>query len=288
MRGDPVGPRERRLTGTVVTRYPGRIGQDADHIDALDFSLDRESELPLGTQLAWKLRSMIATGRLSAGDRLPGARQLASAANVNVNTIRTVYSRLEASGVIDVHHGRGTFVAATASQDATLRGLAESAASDARRAGLDPRELAATLYFQASPATTELAEPAGSIAIDERASRARLRRQIAALEAALGPERKPVTELRVDAGSIRGGRLLSAAQLEQVRDDLLERLLENRTAEARHAQAADSREDRQGSEAEGSERTAPSRRSGTRAGGPWSLRWDAGGGRLVWSVPYVR
>jgi GntR family transcriptional regulator len=74
--------------------------------------VDRTSEVPLGTQLAWKLRSLMATGELAPDDRLPSVRDLANAADVNVNTVRTVYGRLEREGIIRSEQGRGTFVAA--------------------------------------------------------------------------------------------------------------------------------------------------------------------------------
>ena len=73
--------------------------------------IDREDELPVGVQLAWKLRAEIVSGGLEAGDRLPGVRELADGAGVNVNTARAVYARLEADGLILVKHGSGTFVA---------------------------------------------------------------------------------------------------------------------------------------------------------------------------------
>jgi DNA-binding transcriptional regulator YhcF (GntR family) len=68
--------------------------------------------VPLGTQLEGRLRSAIATGGLKPGDRLPSLRHVAAEAGVNVNTVRAVYARLEAAGVITTEQGRGTFVAA--------------------------------------------------------------------------------------------------------------------------------------------------------------------------------
>src|SRR4051794_41835990 len=60
--------------------------------------LARADDLPLGAQLAWRLRVLIASGQLGAGDRLPGVRELASGTGVNVNTARSVYRRLEGGG----------------------------------------------------------------------------------------------------------------------------------------------------------------------------------------------
>jgi GntR family transcriptional regulator len=76
----------------------------------VDLRVNRDSELPLGTQLAWKLRSSIGSGALGPGDRLPSLRDAAVAAGVNVNTVRAVYARLERDGVVSSEQGRGTFV----------------------------------------------------------------------------------------------------------------------------------------------------------------------------------
>jgi DNA-binding transcriptional regulator YhcF (GntR family) len=80
--------------------------------EQLDLRVDRAAEVPLGTQLIWKLRALIAGGELAVGDRLPSVRELATDAGVNVNTVRAVYGRLEAEGTIRSEQGRGTFVAA--------------------------------------------------------------------------------------------------------------------------------------------------------------------------------
>ena len=87
---------------------------------ATQFPLDRQSAVPLGVQLAEKLAGAIRSGELSAGEQLPSVRQMASLAGVNVNTVRTVYGRLEQQGLLVSEHGRGTFV----------RGAREAAAGD--------------------------------------------------------------------------------------------------------------------------------------------------------------
>jgi DNA-binding transcriptional regulator YhcF (GntR family) len=78
--------------------------------EGLDLTVDRESELPLGAQLAGRIRTGLHDGRLGPGDRLPSVRELAEAAGVHVNTVRAVYARLESEGLVRSEHGRGTFV----------------------------------------------------------------------------------------------------------------------------------------------------------------------------------
>jgi DNA-binding transcriptional regulator YhcF (GntR family) len=77
----------------------------------IDVRVDRTSRVPIGTQLVERIGEAIADGTLSEGDRLPSVRELARAAGVNVNTVRAVYARLEADGLAQREHGRGTFVA---------------------------------------------------------------------------------------------------------------------------------------------------------------------------------
>jgi GntR family transcriptional regulator len=77
--------------------------------EGLDLTVDRGAELPLGSQLAGRIRTALREGRLGPGDRLPSVRELAEAARVNVNTARAVYARLEREGLVRSEHGRGTF-----------------------------------------------------------------------------------------------------------------------------------------------------------------------------------
>jgi GntR family transcriptional regulator len=189
----------------------------------LDLSLDRDSDIPLGTQLAWKLRAAIATGALRAGDRLPGVRELAETAGVNVNTARAVYARLAEQGAIVSEHGRGTFVTPAAA-DADLRGVARRAADDARRLGVDPRELAVLLYADTAPP-----KPPGVDARQAlRSEIADLERALAELDAELGQLGGPTAPPRTARTGARGPRLLGVVDLEKVRDRLSEQVADRR------------------------------------------------------------
>jgi DNA-binding transcriptional regulator YhcF (GntR family) len=78
----------------------------------LDLSVDRGTGIPLGEQLAGRIRKAVEDGTLVLGDRLPSVRELADTAGVNVNTVRAVYARLESEGRVSSEQGRGTFVTA--------------------------------------------------------------------------------------------------------------------------------------------------------------------------------
>jgi GntR family transcriptional regulator len=190
--------------------------------------LDRGAGIPLGTQLAWILRSRVAARDLLPGERLPGAKEMAALAGVNVNTVRAVYARLEEEGLLDVVHGRGTFVAAEPQLgDDSVAHLAAVVSAEAQRRGVDPRAVAAALY--ARPSET-LPAGADDAAEGERLTRRALRDEIARIERELSelqaahPEL--VSEREPDSA---GARLLSTTELERSRDELLARLEHTRT-----------------------------------------------------------
>src|SRR6478735_12074745 len=159
--------------------------------DPNPFSIDPGDELPVGVQLSWRLRALIATGRLAAGERLPSFRRLSEWAGVNVNTVRAVYAGLEQEGLVVSRQGQGTFVADGIEPAAQLEAIATDALRRAQQAGLDPRDLAivasacATMpgSLEETSVAPDLPDPAGeSEAIEVRQE---LRRQIARLEAEL-------------------------------------------------------------------------------------------------------
>jgi DNA-binding transcriptional regulator YhcF (GntR family) len=169
----------------------------------LNLKLDRDSEVPVGTQLTWKLRGAIAAGWLAPGEQLPGVRELAIEAGVNVNTVRAVYGRLADQGVLVAKHGLGTFVSDAPLGDGELRRIAERAAEEAARHGVDPRELAAALYVR--PARPAEPEP-------DAERRHALRERIAALEADVASLEQDITEVGADLEPIGSGRRRRAAR----------------------------------------------------------------------------
>src|SRR4051812_44520526 len=91
------------------------------------FRTERDDDIPVGVQLGWRLRALIASGRLASGERLPSVRELAEWAEVNVNTVRSVYARLEADGLIATRHGSGSFVAVDAGGSPDVERIAAEA-----------------------------------------------------------------------------------------------------------------------------------------------------------------
>lgn len=236
----------------------------------LDLSLDRESEIPLGTQLAWKLRALILAGVLSPGARVPGVREVAEAAAVNVNTVRSVFARLEEQGLLVSEQGRGTFVAASAQPDRALAEAARAAIARAREAGIDPRELAAALYV-----TREI-PGARAAANDELAQKRALRGQIAQLERELA-RLEPLGTLKEPAEA-PAGRLLTVGELREVRDQLQGRieLLRREREEVRAAAAAEAAEELEEERATRSPRAPQWRNSGVWTGHPAvGVSWTA-------------
>ncbi len=199
------------------------------------FAVDRLSELPVGIQVAWRLRAMISSGRLSAGDRLPSVRELADDAGVNANTARAIYGRLEAEGLCESRQGLGTFVSANAPSSTEVERIAADAVAEARRAGVSPADIARSIYASgwAGDDAPERELPDVGTEADEAAARRELRRQIARLEAELAgyPEARPGAEthplLRPK------GHLPDFAELSAARDALIERLREARAAAER-------------------------------------------------------
>lgn len=216
--------------------------------NSLDLALDRDSEVPLGTQLIWKLRTLISDGTLAPGMRLPGLREFAEAAGVNVNTVRSVIAKLEEQGVLSSEQGRGTFVAATARTDAALAAAASAAFEAAREAGVDPRQLAAALYVSQPESLAS-----------ERTQRRELYRELGRLERELG-RLDPLSALSERPPDV-GARILSLAELRRTREQLLHRIQEL------HEETAQWRLESEAAEREAAERSA--RPAGIRRLGAW-------------------
>ena len=110
--------------------------------------IDHHSRTPIYEQIKVQILSLITTGALAPGDKLPSLRTLASDLSLNFNTIKKVFAQLEADGVIITVQGKGCFVADTAIENRLVLDRAEASLREAlavaRASGID-RETALRL-----------------------------------------------------------------------------------------------------------------------------------------------
>ena len=110
--------------------------------------IDADSATAPFEQVRTQIAAAVATGRLSAGTRLPTVRQLAADLGLAANTVARAYRELEADAVIATYGRRGTFVRSEVVDEPTVHSLAaenaRAAAADyvhvVRRLGLSSQE----------------------------------------------------------------------------------------------------------------------------------------------------
>ena len=93
--------------------------------------IDHNSKTPVYEQIQVQILSLITSGVLTPGDKLPSLRNLAAELSLNFNTIKKVFAQLEADGVIVTVQGKGCFVAETAKENRTVLDKAEAALREA-------------------------------------------------------------------------------------------------------------------------------------------------------------
>ena len=105
---------------------------------AFRFRLDLQSGVPVYRQLIDQVWGGIASGSLKVGDQLPTVRQLAVDLSINPNTVARAYRELELGGVLETHHGTGTFISTQkirCAEQERSRQLAQIDADSVDRAG---------------------------------------------------------------------------------------------------------------------------------------------------------
>ena len=110
---------------------------------------------PIYQQVIDQITAKVAIGDWQPGAALPSIRELASANQISVITVKRAYQELERSGVIVTRHGKGSFV--DESQDAPrallraeLRKHVDALLSCAARLGLSRDDIEELLDEQAS------------------------------------------------------------------------------------------------------------------------------------------
>lgn len=107
--------------------------------------IDPASGVPIFDQVAASVRAELARGGLRPGDRLPAAREVAAALDVNVHTVLKAYQALRDEGLVDLRRGRGAIVTDRAGLSADLLSAIHSLVVDARAADVSVDTLAAVI-----------------------------------------------------------------------------------------------------------------------------------------------
>ena len=231
-----------RLGDTPITE------NELERAEMVDFTASPDSGVPIGTQLIWKLKGMIARGALRSGDRMPSVRELAGFADVNVNTVRAAYEALEGEGMIKSSPGRGTYVTAHTVEPNVIDDLVRDTLRRARESHIDPKDFAATIWAAAAADDRQSLPDAPLPPLDPGLGAATLRRelrsQIARIEAELsaytGHEQPAAPRFVESARPV--GRMTSVEELQQIRDTLIDRLSRHRgEADRRSAKQEQSR-----------------------------------------------
>ena len=134
------------IDDNVLEVVPGRSAPGG-------LDVERDSDVPISTQIFWQLAYQIDSGRLLPGSRLPPVRELGAALRVNPNTIRAVYRRLADAGYVTSRHGAGTHVADRPPQRRGVEALAGIISEMLRRAahaGFTADEVAAATFAAAT------------------------------------------------------------------------------------------------------------------------------------------
>lgn len=102
--------------------------------------------LPLYRQIVDGIRELVAVGTLRPGDQLPSIRELSSQLRINPSSAVKAYSELRHDEVIDMDHGRGTFVrdgarAVARSREALLNQAIDGLVARGRTLGFSDDEL---------------------------------------------------------------------------------------------------------------------------------------------------
>ncbi|WP_432482367.1 GntR family transcriptional regulator [Kineococcus esterisolvens] len=104
--------------------------------------VDTTSPVPAYEQLRRQVATLVSTGVLLAGDRLPAARALAADLGLALGTVQRAYRELEAAGVVESRRRTGTVITANpVVVDEEVRWAAEGYVERALQAGLAHEEV---------------------------------------------------------------------------------------------------------------------------------------------------
>lgn len=123
--------------------------------------LSTSSGVPMYRQIVDQITAKVMAGDWPAGHPLPSIRELASASQISVITVKRAYAELGNAGVIVTRHGMGSFVAESAELPVALlraefNQQLEVLLACAARLGLSPGQIRQALDAAQSAAPDDL------------------------------------------------------------------------------------------------------------------------------------
>lgn len=109
------------------------------------FRLDPASGVAIFDQLAASVHAELARGGLRPGDRLPAAREVAAALDINIHTVLKAYQSLRDDGLVDLRRGRGAVVTDSAGLPPELLATVRELVAEARRRDIGVATLTALI-----------------------------------------------------------------------------------------------------------------------------------------------
>ncbi|MEV0697740.1 GntR family transcriptional regulator [Saccharopolyspora sp. NPDC050389] len=103
--------------------------------------MDLHDQRPLHEQAADAIRRAIADGEVAPGDRLPPARDLAVALQINPNTVLRALRELREEGLLEFRRGRGVTVLRRPDARAALQQKLGDLLAEAERHGYRPDDV---------------------------------------------------------------------------------------------------------------------------------------------------
>ncbi|WP_237200201.1 GntR family transcriptional regulator [Rothia nasimurium] len=114
-------------------------------IRALNFRVDKGSDVPPYSQLRRAIIAARASGVLTAGDRLPPMRALAAETGLALNTVAKAYKELEAAGAIETRGRAGSFITALDATAHQAQTLTKNYISAMHKLGFEDQQIHETL-----------------------------------------------------------------------------------------------------------------------------------------------
>lgn len=115
------------------------------------FRIDPSSAVPIFGQLAGAVRGALARGELAEGERLPSAREVATALDINIHTVLRAYQELRDEGVVELRRGRGAVITAQAGTRAEIAPAIRELVAAARAADIGRETLVSLIREEYTP-----------------------------------------------------------------------------------------------------------------------------------------